>query len=603
MGDQPLKTAGAGTLGSGDVGSDVRLAGWVARRRDHGGVIFLDLRDASGVVQVVIDPDRHPEAHKLRSEYCIGVAGAVRERPAGTANPEMATGDVEVDVAELTVFSPADPLPFQLDGRADVEELRRLEFRYLDLRTARMAANLRARSETIRAMRRVLDDRGFLEVETPTLIRSTPEGARDLLVPSRLRQGSFYALPQSPQLFKQLLMIGGVERYYQIARCYRDEDFRADRQVEFTQLDIEGSFWGQDQVLETLEAVMARVVSDVRGVHIETPFPRMRYADALLRYGTDKPDTRFGMEIEELSEVFAGTGFKAFAGVLDGGGVIRGLNAGELGLSRSGLDGLVSDAQSFGAKGLVWMVVEDGGALRSPVAKFLSDAEQTALKDRLGAETGDTLLIVADQAPVVAEVLGRLRLQLGRPERHDELVFLWVVDFPVFEKTPGGDLVPAHHPFTSPHDVDEMRDDPEHALSNAYDLVLNGAELGSGSVRIHDPAVQAQVFDILGIAPEDAERRFGWFMRALRYGTPPHAGFAVGIDRLVSILQNEENIREVMPFPKTQTGLDPMTAAPAPVDDHQLFDLGVDLRPEVRAALLADQGGEAQPEEEPPSAG
>ncbi len=600
MGDQPLKSAGAGTLRAAALGTEVRLAGWVARRRDHGGVLFVDLRDATGTMQVVIDPERFPEAHKLRNEYCIGVAGVVRERPEGTANPDMATGEVEVEVAELTVFSPADPLPFQLDGRADVEEVRRLKYRYLDLRTERMAANLRARSATIRAMRRVLDDLGFLEVETPTLIRSTPEGARDLLVPSRLRQGSFYALPQSPQLFKQLLMIGGVERYYQIARCYRDEDFRADRQVEFTQLDLEGSFWGRDDVLATLEEVMVAVARDVRGVELERPFRRISYADALLRYGTDKPDTRFGMEIAELSDVFAQTGFKAFGAVLEAGGVIRGINAGKLGLSRSGLDGLSARAQEFGAKGLVWAVAEGDGTLRSPVGKYLTDDELTALRDRLGTTPGDTMLVVADAAEVAAEALGKLRLELGRPDGHGDLMFLWVVDFPVFEKTAGGDLVPAHHPFTAPHDVVEMRDDPDNALSHAYDLVLNGAELGSGSVRIHDPGVQWQVFEILGIAPDDAERRFGWFMRALRYGTPPHAGFAVGLDRLISILQNEDNIREVMPFPKTQSGLDPLTGAPAPVDDHQLFDLGLDLRAEVRAAMLAD--GEYGEEEPPPEA-
>jgi aspartyl-tRNA synthetase len=504
--------------------------------------------------------------------------------------PDLPIGEVEVVASHLEVLSPADPLPFQLDARVEVAEERRLQYRYLDLRTARMAANLRARSTVIRAMRRVLDGAGFLEVETPTLIASTPEGARDMLVPSRLRPGHFYALPQSPQLFKQLLMIGGVERYYQVARCYRDEDFRADRQLEFTQLDLEGSFWGQDDVLETLEAIVSEVARDVRGVELERPFPRLTYAEAMARYGSDKPDLRFGMEITDLGEVFAATEFKAFSGVLADGGVVRGVNAGQLGLSRAGLDRLVSRAQELGAKGLVWLVGEDDGTLRSPVAKFLADGEHRALQEALGAGPGDVLLLAADTARVVSAVLGQLRLELGRPADHDELSFLFVTDFPVFESDDDGNLAPAHHPFTQPVSVDEMRDSPRTAISKAYDLVLNGSELGSGSVRIHDPAVQAQVFDVLGISPEDAQRRFGWFLEALRYGTPPHAGFAIGVDRLVSILQNEPNIREVIPFPKTQTGGDPLTGSPSLVDDAQLIELGIDVRPLVRRTWAEDDG-------------
>ena len=446
-----------------------------------------------------------------------------------------------------------------------------------------MQANLRARSAAIGAMRRVMNEQGFLEVETPTLVASTPEGARDLLVPSRLRQGKFYALPQSPQLFKQLLMISGIERYYQVARCYRDEDFRADRQVEFTQLDLEGSFWGQEDVLQTLEIVVSAAVKDTRGVDVATPFPRLTHADAMARYGTDKPDIRFGMEITNLDAVFGTTDFKAFAGVLASRGTVRGINAGRLDLARSGLDRLVERAQELGAKGLVWMVAEDDGSLRSPIVKFLSPEETAAIHTQLSASPGDVLLLVADSPAAAAPVLGQLRLDLGKPEGHEELAFLFVVDFPVFEKTAEGELVPAHHPFTAPVDVDELRQSPESALSQAYDLVLNGSELGSGSVRIHDPVVQAEVFATLGIAPEDAEHRFGWFLEALRYGTPPHAGFAVGIDRFVSILQGEPNIREVIPFPKTQTGADPLTGAPDQVDTLQLAELGIDVRPEVRA--------------------
>ncbi len=587
MPTEQFRSHQAGTLRASDAGVEVRLAGWIARRRDHGGVIFVDLRDASGIVQVVLNPDDSPATaevlHGLRSEFCVSVVGVVAERPTDKHNADLPTGAVEVSARSLEVLSASDPLPFQVDGRTEVDESLRLGHRYLDLRSARMQANLRARSAAIGAMRRVMNEQGFLEVETPTLVASTPEGARDLLVPSRLRQGKFYALPQSPQLFKQLLMISGIERYYQVARCYRDEDFRADRQVEFTQLDLEGSFWGQEDVLQTLEIVVSAAVKDTRGVDVATPFPRLTHADAMARYGTDKPDIRFGMEITNLDAVFGTTDFKAFAGVLASRGTVRGINAGRLDLARSGLDRLVERAQELGAKGLVWMVAEDDGSLRSPIVKFLSPEETAAIHTQLSASPGDVLLLVADSPAAAAPVLGQLRLDLGKPEGHEELAFLFVVDFPVFEKTAEGELVPAHHPFTAPVDVDELRQSPESALSQAYDLVLNGSELGSGSVRIHDPVVQAEVFATLGIAPEDAEHRFGWFLEALRYGTPPHAGFAVGIDRFVSILQGEPNIREVIPFPKTQTGADPLTGAPDQVDALQLAELGIDVRPEVRA--------------------
>lgn len=587
--EQPLRSDYAGTLTSERIGDHVRLAGWVDRRRDHGGIIFFDLRDTSGLVQVVVDPEQLPAARDLKMEYTVSVAGTVRVRPEGTKNSEMATGEVEVVAGEVQVLSSADALPFMINDRIEIDERIRLQYRYLDLRRPRMAANLRARSSAVRAMRQTLDDLGFLEIETPTLIRSTPEGARDMLVPSRLSKGTFYALPQSPQLFKQLLMVGGVDRYYQIARCYRDEDLRSDRQLEFTQLDIEGAFWGQEGVLDTLEQVIVSVVQQARDVELSRPFPRLTYADSMARYGTDKPDLRFGMEIIDLGEAVANSGFRTFSGALEAGGVVRGINAGRLGLSRSGLDGLVARAQELGAGGLVWMVVEDDGSLRSPVAKFLSDLEMSDIASRITASPGDTLLIAADQAKVVGRVLGQLRLDLGRPRGHDDLSFLWVVDFPVFEETEGGDLAPAHHPFTSPVSVSEMRDNPREAVSKAYDLVLNGSELGSGSVRIHDPEVQKQVFEVLGISDREAESRFGWFVKALRYGTPPHAGFAVGIDRLLAILQGEQSIRDVIPFPKTQTGTDPLTESPTRVDDFQLIELGIDLRPDVRAALSGEK--------------
>jgi aspartyl-tRNA synthetase len=593
MAADALKTAGAGTLRIGDVGSEVVLAGWIARRRDHGGVVFLDLRDSTGFVQVVVNPEDHPAPeeviHGLRLEYCIRAVGLVRERPDGAVNEDLDTGAVEVVATELTVLSPSDPLPFQLDDRSDADEARRLQYRYLDMRRGRMAANLRARSNAIKAMRRVMDAEGFLEVETPTLIASTPEGARDMLVPSRLRKGQFYALPQSPQLFKQLLMVGGVERYYQIAKCYRDEDFRADRQVEFAQLDFEGSFWGQEDVLATLELIASAVVEELRGEAIDLPIRRLTYGEAMRRFGTDKPDLRFGMEIVDLASVFASTEFKAFADVLASGGSVRGINGGKLGLARSGLDGLVTRAQELGAKGLVWMVVESDGSLRSPVAKFLTDAERAEVVRSMGAGEGDTLLIVADREHTTLSVLGDLRLDLGRPAGNEELAFAFIVDFPIFEVDDDGGLTPAHHPFTAPADLADLIEHPETALSRSYDLVLNGSELGSGSVRIHDPETQAKVFEVMGISDDEAEARFGWFLEALRYGTPPHAGFAIGIDRMVSILQDEPNIREIIPFPKTQTGADPLTGSPGRVTEDQLFELGIDVRPEVRTAWAAEE--------------
>jgi len=586
-----MKDQGAGTLSAEDAGRRVRLAGWVGRRRDHGGVIFVDLRDATGVVQVVLNPENAPaaegELRGLRSEYCIAVEGVVRLRPEDMVNAALATGAVEVVAETMTTLSPSEALPFQIDDRIDVDEAKRLQYRYLDLRRPAMQDNLRARSKTIRAMRDVMDDLGFLEIETPTLIASTPEGARDMLVPSRLRKGTFYALPQSPQLFKQMLMISGIERYYQVARCYRDEDLRADRQLEFTQLDFEGSFWGQEDVLETLEVIATKVTKELRGVDLEHPFPRLTWHQAMERYGTDKPDIRFGMEITDLSPVFDATEFKAFSSILSSGGSIRGINAGTLGLSRSGLDGISSRAQELGAKGLVWIVAEEGGGFRSPVAKFLGSEELEGVAAALHASPGDTIFIVADETRTVLEVLGQIRLEIGQPEGHEELAYLFVVGFPVFERNEDGDFAPLHHPFTAPVDVREMREDPGHAISKAYDLVLNGSELGSGSVRIHDPVVQAQVFETLGISDEDAERRFGWFLEALRYGTPPHAGFAIGIDRLVSILQNAPNIREVIPFPKTQSGADPLTGSPGRVEDKQLKELGIEVRSDVRAEWSA----------------
>ena len=440
----------AADLGLGQTRQQVRLAGWVARVRDLGGISFFDLRDGSGLVQVVVDPAVVPAASGLRMEYCVAVRGTVQRRPEGTENPDLETGDLEVAADGLEVLSRSAPLPFMIDDRSDADEQVRLRHRYLDLRRPRMSANLRSRSRCIRAIRETLDGLGFLDVETPTLVNSTPEGARDFLVPSRLRPGHFFALPQSPQLFKQLLMVAGVERYYQIARCYRDEDTRADRQVEFTQLDLEGAFWGRDDVFAAIEEVVAAVVERLRGVELPLPLARLTHREALARYGTDKPDLRFGMPIADLSEVFGGTGFRGFGRVLGAGGVVRGINAGARDPSRAELDGLVVRAKSLGAAGLVWAVVQGDGRLRSPVAKFLSGSETTGVARVLEVSPGDVLLLVADREEVASTVLGTLRLDLGRPEEHEALHFAWIVDFPVFDRTEQGDLVPSHHPFTAP---------------------------------------------------------------------------------------------------------------------------------------------------------
>ncbi len=578
-----MRTRGAGSLRPEDIGTVVTVAGWVQRRRDHGGVAFLDLRDATGLVQAVADPAEHDAVAGIRMEYCVSLTGTVRARPERTVNPDLDTGEVEIGVERLEVLAPAAPLPFMIDDRVDVDEGVRLRYRYLDLRRPRMAENLRARSRATAAIRRTLDEQGFLEVETPTLINSTPEGARDMLVPSRLRSGEFYALPQSPQLFKQLLMVSGVERYFQIARCYRDEDFRADRQLEFTQLDLEGSFWGRDDVLDAIESALVAVVRELRGVDVPRPFTRITWQEAMDRFGSDKPDMRIGAEIVDLSSLFGETGFGVFAGALADGGTIRGLNAGAQDWSRARADAVTERAKELGAKGLVWMVVEEDGSVRSPVAKFLGDTELAGIKSALAASPGDVLLLAADRWRVVVEVLGGLRNDLLRPEGHEDLAFLWVIDFPLFEVEDDGSMTFSHHPFTSPVSIEEMRSSPQTAVSNAYDAVLNGIELGSGSVRIHDPAVQRQVFEILGIDAGTAERRFGWFLEALEFGTPPHAGFAFGIDRLVMVLQGESSIREVIPFPKTQSGTDPMTGAPTWVDDAQLRELGIGLTSDALA--------------------
>ena len=574
-----MRTDRCGDLRADDVDRSVTLCGWVDRRREHGEhLAFIDLRDRSGVVQLVIDG-----AHDLRSEYVLQVTGNVRLRPNDTANQALPTGAIEIDVAEVTILSTSDPLPFPLDDRTEVDEVLRLRHRYLDLRRSRMQRNLEVRARVNSAVRTAMEEQGFIEVETPMLIASTPEGARDFVVPSRKEPGSFYALPQSPQLFKQLCMVGGIDRYYQIARCLRDEDLRADRQFEFMQLDAEASFVSQDDVVAFISHAVASAAEAITG---ERPgeIPRMSWLEAMERFGTDKPDIRFGMELVELTEVFAGTEFRAFQAPC-----VKGIRVpGGAETSRNRLDEITDQCRSWGAKGLVWMKVTEDG-LNSPVAKFLTDDEQSALAAAMDAEVGDLILIVADERRAARHILGLLRIELGRPPvTEGGLHFLWVVDFPLFEgMDDAGNPIPAHHPFTMPHpdDMDALdRGDLLDVRSQAYDLVLNGWELGSGSVRIHQREVQEQVFGILGIGAEEAQSKFGFLLDAFRYGPPPHAGFAFGMDRLTAILAGEENIREVIAYPKTQSGADPLTGAPTAIDDRQLEELGLRVLPPASQA-------------------
>jgi len=571
-------------------GDDVRVAGWVNRRRDHGGLIFIDLRDRTGIVQLVFHPDTSGEAfelaHKLRAEDVLSATGKVVRRDEETINPSLPTGEVEVAVAGAELLADSETPPFQIEGYADdVGEDTRLRYRYLDLRRAPMREALLLRHRLTAAMRDFLGSEGFVDIETPVLTRSTPEGARDFLVPSRQQQGSFYALPQSPQLFKQLLMVSGFERYFQIARCFRDEATRADRQAEFTQLDVEMSFVEVDDVIAVNERMLSHVFKAVGGPEIETPMQRMPYAEALDRFGTDRPDLRFGLELVDLGSALERTEFKVFNSVLASGGSIRGINAGKREVPRKDLDGFISRAQELGAKGLVW-AFREGDGWRSPTAKFLSEGELTELNRLLGAEEGDLLLLVADKRPVVDAVLGQMRLDLGEKfglidESENRLV--WIVDFPLFlydEVEKRFDAM--HHPFTAPAGEFDPSD-PGSALSQAYDVVWNGQEIGGGSIRIHSAEVQQQVFAALGIDAETAEARFGFLLEALRYGAPPHGGIAYGIDRLVQRLAGVDTIRDVIAFPKTASGFDLMVGAPAPVDALQLREVGVAIHKSGKA--------------------
>jgi aspartyl-tRNA synthetase len=568
----------AGTLGEEHAGHDVVLAGWVARRRDHGGVAFLDLRDASGVVQVVVR--ENDIAHDLRAEYCVKVTGSVRVRPEGNRNDAIPTGAVEVDASEVEVLSASAALPFQLDEDRGVSDEVRLKYRYLDLRRTGPAHALRTRSRITRAIRAVMEERDFLDIETPTLTRSTPEGARDFLVPVRLQPGTWYALPQSPQLFKQLLMVAGLERYYQIARCYRDEDFRADRQPEFTQLDIEMSFPDEEDLYELTEALMSRVWRDVLDVELSTPFPRMAYDEALRRFGSDRPDVRFGVELVDLTSYFADTPFRVFQAPHVGAVVMPG------GASqpRKTFDAWQEWAKQRGARGLAYVTFLEDGTLGGPVAKNLSESEREGLREAVGAAVGDCAFFAAGSRADALALLGATRQEIGRRlELVDESAwaFLWVTDFPMFEPTEAGGWTAVHHPFTAPADshVDTFHEDPADVPARAYDLVLNGAELGGGSIRIHSSDVQRRVFDVIGLTPEQAAEQFGFLLEAFQYGPPPHGGIAFGIDRIAAMITRSESIRDVIAFPKTGGGGDPLTGAPTPITPAQRAEAGIDADP------------------------
>lgn len=584
-----IRTKYCGELRKSDAGSTVILNGWVNRRRDLGQLIFVDLRDRSGLVQVVFDPEtlgpeQFQQAEGLRSEYVIAVQGQVVARPEGQVNPNLATGEVEVLVSSLVVLAEAKTPPFPIDRAEEVDESLRLKYRYLHLRSRELQEALAMRHRITAAVRSFLDSQGFLEVETPMLIRSTPEGARDYVVPSRVHPGSFYALPQSPQLFKQLLMIGGFDRYYQIARCFRDEDLRADRQPEFTQIDVEMSFVDREAVMNMMEAMILHVFREVKGIDLPAPIPRLSYREAMDRFGTDKPDTRFGLEIHDLTASLKNSEFRVFAETAAAQGVIRGINVkGGASFTRRQIDRLSEQAQAWGAKGLIWLAVEEG-QVRSPIAKFLKEEEVEAITKDLAAEVGDLVLIVAGGYDLVCDVLGRLRLLLGRElGLMDENAYnlLWVVDWPllVYDEE-AGRYVAAHHPFTAPLDEDEhlLETDPGRVRAKAYDMVLNGVELGGGSIRITNRRLQERMFAALGFTMEEARRQFGYFLEAFEYGAPPHGGIAFGLDRLVMLLAKRQSIRDVIAFPKTVSASDLMIEAPAPISEAQLKELKINLR-------------------------
>jgi aspartyl-tRNA synthetase len=583
-----FRTHDCNSLRKSDIGRQVTLAGWVNVTRDHGGVIFIDLRDREGLTQVVFRPEENAElakqAHTLRGEDVIQVSGTVAARLPGTQNPNLATGDIEIIPSELRILNRADPLPFPIDAEPQNEDLR-MTHRYLDLRRPRLARNLRIRHRAAKATRDYLDSQGFVEVETPILSKSTPEGARDFLVPSRISPGKFYALPQAPQQYKQLLMVAGVEKYFQIAKCFRDEDLRADRQPEFTQIDIEASFVTPDDIFAVAEGMLAAIFKAARDIDIKTPFDRITYRDALDRYGSDKPDRRFKMELVDFGETFRESSFKVFRGALDAGGVVKAINAkGFAGITIGQADELTEIAKLHGAKGLAFIKIENG-EWKSPIVKFFSDAEKTALQSKLNIDEGDCVFFAADKWEIACEVLGRLRLRIAEMQKltlaGEIWNFLWVTDFPLFEWSPDENKWNAmHHPFTRPKAEDmplfEAKKFPD-VRAEAYDVVLNGVEIGGGSIRIHEPRLQDKMFEALGISPADRESQFGHLLRAFRLGAPPHGGIAFGLDRLVMLICGEQSIRDVMAFPKNNRSMDLMSQSPAEVDPKQLRDLGIKL--------------------------
>ncbi|MGD0602910.1 MAG: aspartate--tRNA ligase [Streptosporangiaceae bacterium] len=579
-----IRTHEAGTLRASHADERVVLAGWVARRRDHGGVVFIDLRDASGVVQVVWRPEEAESAaaHEMRAEYCVLVTGVVRTRPAGNENPELPTGQIEVVADDVEVLSQAEPLPFPVEGSAEVSEDVRLKYRYLDIRREDTARALRIRSQAAYLLNDVMREHRFVNVETPYLTRSTPEGARDFLVPVRLRPGNWYALPQSPQLFKQLLMVGGLERYFQLARCFRDEDFRKDRQPEFTQIDIEMSFVTREDVIRVAEDVVIRLWSELAGYQVPTPLPRMTYAEAMARYGSDKPDLRFGVELTDLTEYFAGTGFRVFQAPYVGAVVM----AGGAAQSRRELDGWQEWARSRGARGLAYALIGPSGEVSGSVAKNLSEAERSSLAAAVGAGPGDAVFFAAGPATAARELLGAARLEIGRRGGLIDASawsFLWVVDAPMFEEDGSGGWTSVHHPFTAPLPewADKFPAEPGGALADAYDIVCNGYEIGGGSIRIHQSSMQRAVFDVIGLSPEEARSQFGFLLDAFKYGPPPHGGIAFGWDRVMMLLADVESIRDVIAFPKAASGLDPLTGAPTPITPAQRREAGIDAPPQT----------------------
>jgi aspartyl-tRNA synthetase len=593
-----IRTHEAGTLRAAAVGQTVTLAGWVARRRDHGGVTFVDLRDASGIVQVVFRSEEAAlGAHGLRNEFCVKVTGQVDCRPDGNENPELPTGEIEVTAAELTVLSEAAPLPLPVDDHVEAGDDIRLKYRYLDLRRSGPSSALKLRSRANQIARRVLDERNFYEIETPTLTRSTPEGARDFLVPVRLQPGTWYALPQSPQLFKQLLMVGGIERYYQIARCYRDEDFRADRQPEFTQLDIEMSFVTQDDVIELGESIVSALWEELAGYRITRPIPYLTWHEAMSRYGSDKPDLRYGVEITDLTRYLTGTAFRVFAQAIETGGYVGAVvMPGGAAQTRKELDGWQDWAKARGARGLAYVVLDaETGEARGPVAKNLSEEHLAGLGDAVGAKPGDAVFFAAGaHAREAQELLGAARIEIAKRcglVEDGTWAFCWVVDAPMFEPTTddsGTQLgwSAVHHPFTSPNAdwIDHFEEAPDRALAYAYDIVCNGNEIGGGSIRIHRADVQRRVFDTLGISPDEAEEKFGFLLEAFKFGPPPHGGIAMGWDRICMLLAGENSIREVIAFPKTRGGFDPLTSAPTPITATQRKEAGVDAKPKAPTA-------------------